>query len=144
MPFSPTPTKQGLVAMFRAPDGDRATLAVPLQCVQGPFASAEAASVVDDIIALVRHRTGIDFSQYRRTTVERRIGNRMISIGAASLHAYLDRLRVDWEEALRLLERLTIKVSRFYRNARTFDALADEVLPALAHARAGAPLRIWS
>src|SRR5690606_12566485 len=66
------------------------------------------------------------------------------SIGAASLHAYLDRLRVDWEEALRLLERLTIKVSRFYRNARTFDTLADEVIPALAQARDGAPLRIWS
>jgi chemotaxis methyl-accepting protein methylase len=68
----------------------------------------------------------------------------MISVGESSLGAYLQRLRADAEEASRLLERLTIKVSRFYRNARTFDFLMSEVIPTLAKMCDGAPLRVWS
>ena len=105
---------------------------------------AAEAQFIDDIIAIVHDRTGVDFSLYRRATVQRRIGNRMISIGEPSLDAYLRHLRADAEEASRLLERLTIKVSRFYRNARTFDFLASEVMPALVQMRGNAPLRIWS
>lgn len=126
--------------MLSTPDGSVSALAAP--CVETLVPQADG--IVDDIIAVVRQRTGIDFSQYRRATIERRIGNRMISIGASSLRAYLECLRVDSEEATRLLQRLTIKVSRFYRNARTFDALAADTLPALAQARGDAPLRIWS
>ncbi|HKO87523.1 MAG TPA: protein-glutamate O-methyltransferase CheR [Burkholderiales bacterium] len=109
-----------------------------------PSDPEEHLPVVDDIIALVRDRTGVDFSVYRRTTVQRRIGNRMISVGAASFDTYLALLKADPLEAPRLLERLTIKVSRFYRNARSFDYLAQAVLPALIRARSGKPLTLWS
>jgi len=126
--------------MLPTADGSGSALAV--RCAETLVPHAD--EIVDDIIAVVRQRTGIDFSQYRRATIERRIGNRMISIGASCMRAYLERLRADSEEAPRLLERLTIKVSRFYRNARTFDALAETTLPQLARARGGAPLRIWS
>ena len=74
--------------------------------------------------------------------MQRRIHNRMISVGIASLDAYLDMLRENAGEARRLLERITIKVSRFYRNRTTFDELRRVVFPALA--RRGEPLRLWS
>jgi len=134
--------------MFVPPDGDpNAPNNTPQRReshTRSPEQLADDARIVDDIIAVVRDRTGVDFSLYRRATIQRRIGNRMISIGEPSLCGYLQRLRADAEETSPLLERLTIKVSRFYRNARTFDFLLSDVIPALTDMRGGAPLRIWS
>ena len=89
-------------------------------------------------------RTGVDFSTYRQPTVERRIRNRMMSLGIASLIDYLELLSVCRTEPLRLIERVTIKTSRFYRHAPTFDCLRKRVLGELAELRQGAPVRIWS
>jgi chemotaxis methyl-accepting protein methylase len=94
------------------------------------------------ILELLRERIGTDFSCYRAATVRRRILNRMISVGVESFTQYLDMLRGAEGEPLRLLERLTIKVSRFYRNKPAWDLLRTEVLPRLAHR--AAPLRLWS
>jgi chemotaxis methyl-accepting protein methylase len=105
-------------------------------------ASAADQQHVASILAVLRERTGTDFSRYRAATVHRRILNRMISVGAESLGAYLLLLESSRDEAARLLDRVAIKVSRFYRNRASFDLLREKVLPALA-AR-GAPLRIWS
>lgn len=134
--------------MFRSPDStstplDHAPL-LPEMYLQSHEEFADATQVIDAIIGIVRDRTGVDFSLYRLATIQRRIGNRMISVGAPSLGVYLARLRTDAGEAMRLLERLTIKVSRFYRNVRTFDFLLSDVFPLLAKSRGGAPLRIWS
>jgi chemotaxis methyl-accepting protein methylase len=76
--------------------------------------------------------------------VTRRVVNRMIFVGAQSFEQYLGLLLSDPREALHLLERVTIKVSRFYRNAATFDVLRHDVIPALQAAAAGRALRLWS
>jgi chemotaxis methyl-accepting protein methylase len=100
--------------------------------------------LVAAILATVLEQTGLDFSRYRHGTIVRRIHNRMLTVRLDTLERYLARLRADPDEASQLAERLAIKVSRFYRNAPTFDALADDILPALAAARHPAPLRLWS
>ncbi|MDP2275135.1 MAG: protein-glutamate O-methyltransferase CheR [Archangium sp.] len=97
---------------------------------------------LDAILGLVRQRTGVDFSRYREATVERRVANRMISVGARSFGSYLVKLEADQDEARHLLSRISIKVSRFYRHAPTFEAVRQRVLPLLAARRK--PLRIWS
>lgn len=71
---------------------------------------------LDAILGLVRQRTGVDFSRYREATVERRVANRMISVGARTFGSYLVRLEADQDEARHLLSRISIKVSRFYRH----------------------------
>jgi chemotaxis methyl-accepting protein methylase len=98
---------------------------------------------MQEILRLLLERTGIDFASYCRGTVRRRILNRMISLGSDSLDDYVSRLHGSEEEAVRLAERITIKVSRFYRNASTFDRVRSELLPELAATRS-APLRLWS
>ena len=99
---------------------------------------------VNQVLARLHRTTGLDFSGYRRPTVLRRIRNRMISIGLASLPRYITLLEEQPEEAFALLQRLTIKVSRFYRDANTFDVIRDSVLPSLAAMRGGEPLAVWS
>lgn len=95
-----------------------------------------------ELLELLRDRDGLDLTGYRRATLARRIQNRMISAGAATLADYVALLRADRGEGARLLERLTIKVSRFYRNGESAEAVAR----ALAAERARAPRRltVWS
>ena len=102
------------------------------------------AAAFDAILTLLRDRTGADLTRYRASTVTRRVLNRMISVGARTFDDYLLLLRADAAEATQLLERVTIKVSRFYRNAAAFDALRTLVLPEISRLRAGSPLRVWS
>jgi chemotaxis methyl-accepting protein methylase len=93
-----------------------------------PLASIEAsdsdAGLVAEILAIVRDRCGTPVEGYRRSTMERRIRNRMISAGAQSLPEYLAALREDPDESPRLLERLLIKVSRVFRNPDAVAAVA--------------------
>lgn len=97
-----------------------------------------------EILQLLHERTGTDFASYRLPTVARRTLNRMISVGAETFADYLQLLRQRESEAARLLEHVTIKVSRFYRHTPAFDTLRREVLPELARQADGKPLTIWS
>jgi chemotaxis methyl-accepting protein methylase len=99
--------------------------------------------ILDDVVAWVRRAHGIDFGGYRRGTILRRLAFRMIRVGARTGPAYLEALRRTPDEAARLVEQLTVKVSRFYRNAPMFDRLGS-LLPDLAVRVGDAPLRGWS
>lgn len=103
---------------------------------------SEANADIQPILAELRWRTGVDFSRYRPATIRRRVHNRMMSVGAATFAEYLVHLQQSGEEAELLLDRLAIKVSRFYRHAPAWDELRATVLPSLA--RDGRPVRIWS
>jgi chemotaxis methyl-accepting protein methylase len=61
-----------------------------------------------------------------------------------SEEAYRKLLSDDPAEMERLLAVLTIKVSRFYRDAPVFDALRTSVLPELRRLARPGPLRVWS
>lgn len=102
------------------------------------FAPGDEAAV-SEILEVVHARCGTPFQGYRRATVVRRIRNRMISAGVPTLPAYAAFLREDPAEPARLLERLTVKVSRLWRNADHVASLSR----ALASAGPGA-LRAWS
>lgn len=102
------------------------------------------ATTLGAILAIVRERSGVDFTCYRRAALVRRIRNRMLSMRIDQPDDYLEFLRHTTDEAQQLLERLTIKVSRFYRHAPGFDCLRHSVLPELQRAASGRPLRIRS
>jgi chemotaxis methyl-accepting protein methylase len=99
---------------------------------------------IADILSALELRAGVDFSTYRRPTIERRIRSRMMTLGISSFTDYLARLRCCGNEPGLLIERITIKLSRFYRHAPTFDCLRQSVLPQLARRRGREPVRIWS
>jgi len=95
-----------------------------------------------DILRVVQDTTGVDYSAYRPQTAERRIRTRMTAVGISNHADYAQLLRDSTDEVQFLIDRLTIKVSRFYRNPPVFDAMRSDVLPTLA--RLGRPVRIWS
>lgn len=93
-------------------------------------------------------RLELRWAGFRRVhrTVCKRIGRRLRALDLPDLAAYRRRLEADPTEWARLDALCRIPVSRFYRDRRVFDALRDDVLPALAgaaSARAGRLVRAW-
>jgi two-component system CheB/CheR fusion protein len=96
------------------------------------------------ICAILHHHIGHDFSGYKDKTFLRRVQRRMQVLGLSDTAAYLERLRSDRTEVLMLFRDLLIGVTSFFRDAETFDALQQAVVPRLFHAkRADNSVRIW-
>ena len=97
------------------------------------------------ILSAVRARTGHDFSQYKRSTVARRIGRRMQVHGVAGLGEYLRILRDREDEADQLLRDLLITVTQFFRDPDSFEHLEENVIPSLfERTQTGESVRAWS
>ncbi len=93
----------------------------------------------------LRHVCGIDLLQYKRGQMERRIRSFAATRGATDLTAYAVTLRTDKEELEKFLDRVTINVSRLWRNPEQWETLEQQILPDLA--ATGRPtnrIRAWS
>lgn len=93
----------------------------------------------------LRHRLGHDFSQYKRSTMLRRVQRRMQVVGASTGSEYLERLQSKPDEARLLFRDLLINVTCFFRDAEAFDFLRREVIPELLRDKgASDTVRIWT
>lgn len=116
----------------------------------GNEAPADAAAPAPDekqfprILALLRDRTGIDFSQYREKMVRRRIRRRLALRNFKDLAEYYLFLRSDEAELAALNRDLLICVTSFFRDPEAFEALKRVALPAILRGRgANDPVRVW-
>jgi two-component system, chemotaxis family, CheB/CheR fusion protein len=93
---------------------------------------------------LLRNACNIDFTYYKRGTVQRRLSRRMALREMTSVVDYLALLDADPAETLALGRDLLIRVTEFFRDPETFDELARTVFPNLIGDWALAtPVRIW-
>jgi two-component system, chemotaxis family, CheB/CheR fusion protein len=114
--------------------------------------SAEAAALIpsadmglNTIFQLVRRSTGVDFTNYRQTTILRRIQRRMVVQKLDELEDYVKYVRSNPAELKKLYQDLLINVTSFFRNPQVFEALKTEVFPKLLKSHpAEASLRIWT
>ncbi len=86
---------------------------------------------------------GLDVGAYKDRCLRRRIAVRMRACGVHTYHEYLGVLDRTPGEFERLLDALTINVTKFFRNRETWDTLAVNVLPGLIKSRDGR-VRAWS
>jgi chemotaxis methyl-accepting protein methylase len=89
---------------------------------------AEAFATLTDKIARER---GFGAAHYKGTCLRRRIAVRMRARGARDFAEYIGVLDRDPGEYERLIDALTINVSKLFRNADTWRAVARHVMPAL-------------
>ena len=108
-------------------------------------ASANAAQpLIDQVLTVLRTRTGHNFGNYRRSTLQRRIQRRLGLSNIGGLQDYLNLLRASQTEAALLVKDLLINVTSFFRDAEAWRALADLSLGPLIAARDdGATIRAW-
>ncbi|GAB3017996.1 CheR family methyltransferase [Spirosoma pulveris] len=96
------------------------------------------------IIQFLRRAIGVDFSNYKMTTIRRRIIRRMLLYKLDSLKEYLQYLREHTAEPGLLYNDLLINVTSFFRDEDTMEYLKDSIFPELIRQKSGqVPLRIW-
>ena len=104
---------------------------------------SDSESLLRDVLAFLRSRTGRDFSIYKRATVLRRIARRMQVNGVHELSAYLDCLRTRHGEANALLQDLLISVTNFFRDPDCFTALQAQIPALFAGKGPNDAVRVW-
>ena len=93
---------------------------------------------------LMHAKKGIDFSQYKETTIHRRIMRRMALNRLNNLETYGHLLRENKAEVDALHQDLLICVTDFFRDPQMYQTLSKNILPALLKDRKPTdPLRIW-
>ncbi|MCC6232630.1 MAG: chemotaxis protein CheB, partial [Verrucomicrobiales bacterium] len=98
----------------------------------------------DQLIVLLRARTGQDFSHYKRNTLHRRMERRMGIHALRRPAAYLCYLKENPQEVDLLFKELLIGVTRFFRDTEAWEQLATQVLPGMLAGRVpGRSLRAW-
>ncbi len=96
------------------------------------------------IYALLRSRTGHDFSLYKDRTFQRRVERRIQVRQSQSLDDYVERLRKEPDEVNALFRDLLIGVTGFFRDPAAHQALETLVIPKLFDGRgAGDEVRVW-
>ncbi|MEO7427030.1 MAG: chemotaxis protein CheB [Fibrobacteria bacterium] len=107
-----------------------------------PFAGCETEFA--RIIDLLRHTSGVDFGQYRKTTLKRRILRRMALGKQLTLPEYLAQLEADPAEVKALYQDILIHVTRFFRDPEGFATLSGTLLPAIWTMKSPQEtIRIW-
>ncbi|WP_319585739.1 chemotaxis protein CheB [uncultured Desulfobulbus sp.] len=97
------------------------------------------------IFILLRAQTGHDFSQYKPSTINRRIERRMALHQIESMGDYVKYAQQTPVEVESLFRDLLIGVTQFFRDPQAFQALEKRVIPQLfADKPVGGTVRVWS
>ncbi|HUE69334.1 MAG TPA: chemotaxis protein CheB [Pirellulaceae bacterium] len=100
---------------------------------------------LDQIVQILRHGTGVDFTGYKFNTLYRRITRRMVFRKLDSLAEYVQCLRQTPAEIEALYSDILIGVTSFFRDKESFEALKTQVFPRLIQDRSKHdPVRLWT
>lgn len=100
---------------------------------------------VDDynwFVDAVKNAYGIDLSSYKEAQMKRRLVALRQQKGYTDFQQFYDKMTKDSALLDVFLDRMTINVSSFYRNAKRWGILENKVLPKLLRDRSR--LKIWS
>jgi two-component system CheB/CheR fusion protein len=101
-------------------------------------------SDLNALFSLLRQSSGVDFTNYKPTTLYRRIRRRMAVHKAETLKDYLRFIGRKPEELDELYRDLLIHVTGFFREPEAFVALRKRVYPKLFEGRKpDKPIRVW-
>jgi len=124
-----------LIAYVSHAFGKRAAIVEPHQ----------SENALNKIFLLLRSQTSHDFSQYKPSTVHRRIERRMAVHRIESMDSYVKFLQEAPPEVDALFRDLLIGVTNFFRDPEAFQMLEEKVIPQLFEGKPdGAEIRVWS
>ena len=105
--------------------------------------SRTVAECISDICNQLYKVVGHDFTDYKPSTLVRRIERRIQVLDLQDGNEYLERLKSDREECETLFRELLINVTRFFRDREHFEVLRDEVIAPLVRDNDGEEIRVW-
>jgi len=102
---------------------------------------------IDKILSLLREFGHIDFKDYRREMLLRRVQSRVNANELNDFHEYADMLEKDPDEYNKLINTIAINVSSFFRDPYVFEIIVNRVLPEILELKkkqGSREIRIWS
>ena len=97
------------------------------------------------IIDTIRNVVGVDFANYKRNTLHRRITRRMVLHKFEDLDKYAAFVSEHTSEAEALYQDILINVTSFFRDPEAYDELQGKLFPDLTANRARSePIRVWA
>ena len=110
-----------------------------------PTAGTRDDTALKKIFVLLRSGTGHDFSQYKPSTIRRRIDRRMAMQEIETIDNYVKFLQQAPAEVIALFRDLLIGVTHFFRDPEAFKFLEEQGVPKLFEGKPpGSTIRVWS
>jgi two-component system CheB/CheR fusion protein len=101
-------------------------------------------SMLGQILDILLFHTKIDFSQYKLSTIQRRIERQMLLRKIETIEKYANYLSKNADEVKALYEDIFIHVTDFFRDPDSFDALVEKAFPEIVKGRdENTPIRVW-
>lgn len=95
------------------------------------------------VLDYVKAMRGLDFNAYLPDSLRRRLELRLVALNLPDYQSYGYYLQKNDREIDVLIDSLTLKVSRFFRNPFVFEAIFTFLLPRLIASAGSEPLRVW-
>jgi two-component system, chemotaxis family, CheB/CheR fusion protein len=99
---------------------------------------------LDKLLDMLRSETRVDFSLYKPSTIVRRIERRMGIAQVVTIEEYIRYLMHSKAELKLLYKDLLISVTKFFRDAESFQLLKEKVIPEIfSTSNLHKQIRIW-
>jgi two-component system, chemotaxis family, CheB/CheR fusion protein len=100
---------------------------------------------LEQFLDYVKQNRGFDFTDYKRSSLGRRIEKRMQALNIARYADYQGYLQIHPGEFTLLFNAILINVTEFFRDPPAWDYLGAEVIPRILEGKpARQPIRVWS
>lgn len=98
---------------------------------------------MQNLFKILFEETSVDFSEYKKSTLTRRISRRMAALKIESLGQYISELEKEPTEVRNLYNDILIGVTSFFRDKEAFESLREHLENMLAKKKEGEDIRIW-
>ncbi|MHA6281034.1 chemotaxis protein CheB [Salinimicrobium sp. CAU 1759] len=96
------------------------------------------------ILNFIDQETGLDFREYKRSTLARRVARRVSVCKCRSLSEYFSYLSTTHGEVDILYREFLIGVTKFFRDSKVWETLREKVIPQMIDSRNnGDTIKIW-
>ncbi|MCI3920608.1 PAS domain-containing protein [Paenibacillus sp. TRM 82003] len=96
------------------------------------------------LFAVLKEKTAVDFKEYKRASILRRIERRMALTRTQGYEQYIRLLENDVREISLLHKDLLIGVTHFFRDTKAFEAIEERVIPHIFNRKKDdKEIRVW-
>jgi two-component system, chemotaxis family, CheB/CheR fusion protein len=101
-------------------------------------------NIISQIYRIIFEEKGVDFSQYKKNTLTRRIERRLAALKIETLNDYVDYLKMNIDEVTNLYNDILIGVTEFFRDPEVFEEIKEQIAILLEKKEQGEEIRFWS
>lgn len=102
-------------------------------------------SELDYLLQKIFAERGLDFRDYKKSTLKRRIQKRLTATRKSSYEEYAGFLDIHDDEYVKLFNDLLINVTEFFRDPEAWEVIENEVIPDMfLRKKKGDAIKVWS